>query len=146
MNEYRILVKAYKSTLHLKYHKGKLQRLELIDEGDLNSDQIYYLMGELPNQIVQEDFAKVYCDNSFGKLKMESVPTDLSFEAFWNAYGNKIGKKTRSQELWKLLSDADKQAALIGVKKYKQWKHQNPSVQMLYPETFLSQRRFENEY
>lgn len=79
-------------------------------------------------------------------FKIELLPTDLSFEAFWEAYGNKIGKKTRAQELWKLLSESDKQAALIGVKKYKQWKALNPSVQMLYPETFLSQRRFENEF
>jgi hypothetical protein len=79
-------------------------------------------------------------------FKIELLPSDLSFEAFWEAYGNKVGKKKRSEELWKLLSEADKQAALMGVKKYKNWKAQNPSVQMLYPETFLSQRRFENEF
>lgn len=146
MTQYRITLKERKSTLHVKYQKGILNALELANEGDLSDEQMYYLMGDLPVRIVQEDMAKVYCDGSHGKLKMEAVPTDLSFDAFWNAYNNKVGKKTRSQELWKLLTDADKQAALIGVKKYKIWKGLNPSVQMLYPETFLSQRRFENEF
>jgi hypothetical protein len=146
MTQYRIEFKERKSTLHVTYQKGQMHGLELHNEGDLNDDQVYYLMGELPYNIVQEDMAKSFCQTSNGKLKMEAVPTDLSFDNFWNTYGNKIGKKERTAELWKHFSNADKAAALIGIKKYKKWLGQNTSVQMLYPETFLSQRRFENEF
>ena len=75
----------------------------------------------------------------------ESI-TDTSFQAFWEKFRNKVGNKPRAEKLYKLLSPDEKMQVLMSVKKYHQWLIQNPSVQQLYPETYLSQRRWENQY
>jgi hypothetical protein len=80
-----------------------------------------------------------------GKVSFHAVPEDLSFERFWNDYGYKVGKKDRVSKLWSAMNEADKSKALLAIPRYKLWLSQR-SIEMVYPETFLSQRRWENDY
>ena len=78
--------------------------------------------------------------------KVTLIEEDLSFDVFWNAYDYKIGKKPRAESLWNSLTDPEKTSCLIGVKKYNYWFSTKTGMNKLYPETFLSQRRWENEF
>lgn len=75
----------------------------------------------------------------------ESI-TDTSFKAFWEKFRNKVGNKPRAEKLYKLLSPEEKLQVIMSIKKYHNWLIQNPNVQQLYPETYLAQRRWENQF
>lgn len=79
-------------------------------------------------------------------LKIEPVSDDLSFEAFWDKFGNKVGHKERARKLWDNLSDIDKAKCLASIPRYKAYCASHPHIQVLYPETYLSQKRWENDY
>jgi hypothetical protein len=84
-------------------------------------------------------------DSYMPRFKVQKIEEDLSFERFWNDYGYKVGKKERCQMLWRILSDADKSSCLKAIKKYNRWLL-DKNIDRVYPETFLSQRRWENEF
>lgn len=92
------------------------------------------------------DFLTVTRVANKNKAVFAEIPTDLSFEAFWNQYGHKQGDKSRAQKLWKLLSDEDKVAALGAIKRYKNYLLAHPAQECLYPQTYLNQRRWENDF
>ena len=82
------------------------------------------------------------------KSKVQIIPIleDLSFDAFWKAYAYKIGKKARAEKLWELMSEGERTEALKAIPRYKRWLASRQTVEQLYPETYLSQRRWENEF
>lgn len=75
----------------------------------------------------------------------ESI-VDTSFKAFWEKFRNKVGNKPRAENLYKFLTPEEKLQVMSSIKKYHNWLVQNPNVQQLYPETYLSQRRWENQF
>lgn len=72
-----------------------------------------------------------------------------SFEEFWNAY-NYIKNKKGTSEIWRMMPDEDKKAAIEAVPKYLKWyeneKKRSPKLTKLYPKTFLLDRRFMDDF
>jgi hypothetical protein len=56
-----------------------------------------------------------------------------------------VGNKTKAKKLWTELSDADKTLALNKLPLYKRF-IQVKGIETVYPERYISQRRFENEF
>lgn len=81
----------------------------------------------------------------YPKVSIKEVPVDLSFERFWNLYNYKQGKKSKAEKLWSQLSEEVKAIALVAVPKYNKWLG-TKSIDKAYPETWLAQCRWENEY
>lgn len=81
-----------------------------------------------------------------GAWDIQAVPQDLSFLVFWETYAHKIGDKTRTMKLWTALIEADRVKCLRAIPKYNQWLKLRPNMERLYPETFLKQERFRNEF
>lgn len=79
-------------------------------------------------------------------IKITEIAPDLSFQAFWDAFDYKMGNKSRAEAAWGKMNVEDRSTCILSIKKYKLWKKQNPSIGHIYAETFLSQRRWENEY
>lgn len=77
-----------------------------------------------------------------GNFKITEVPLDLSFDRFWRDYGNKVGKKTMTENAWKKLSAKDKVAALLFTPRLRNQKKLD-GTQMPYPSTYLNQRYWE---
>lgn len=79
-------------------------------------------------------------------IKVSDVTdTDYSFERFWNLYGYKVGNKDRVKKKWERLPEGEKILALGSIPRYRRFtecKH----IEMTYPETYIDQRRWENEY
>ena len=76
---------------------------------------------------------------------VQPVTADLSFEKFWNTYGNKVGNKKRSKRLWGQLNPTERARALAYIKVYDNYLWQNKGIAKAYPETYLNQKRWENE-
>lgn len=83
--------------------------------------------------------------NTSKTMKIREVPTDLTFENFWNSYAYKVGNKPKSEKLWKAMSDASKALALTKIKKYREAK-EHEGTAMLYPERYLMYKTYENEF
>lgn len=81
-----------------------------------------------------------------GPVKVTEIAPDLSFPAFWDAFDYKMGNKSRAEAAWHKMGTEDRNACILSIKRYKTWKKLNPSIGHIYAETFLSQRRWENEY
>lgn len=69
---------------------------------------------------------------------------ELTFEKFWNVYAYKRGNIERTKKLWAKITEAEKIIAIGFINKIKQV-YEKEGKQMPYPETYLSQRRWENE-
>ena len=70
---------------------------------------------------------------------------DLSFERFWNAYGYKVGAKARVQKKWERLPEGDRILAIASIGRYRRFA-EGKHIDMVYPETYIDQRRWENEF
>ena len=144
--KYGISFRDNMAWLELLYEDHELVYAKVCNNTYLSPLQQGWVWGTLVLEARKIDDIERYAANSKGKIRLLQLPLDTSFETFWTQYANKVGKKERTTQLWKLLSDEDKSRALAGIKRYKNWLLQNPSVQMLYPETYISQKRWENEY
>lgn len=110
-------------------------------KAELTKDQHYWLLIKMP---IKEDEIQGKL-GSVKNTRLELIPPDLSFEAFWQEYNYKTGNKSRSEKLWNELSDDDKIKVFNHMPRYR-YHMKTTGIQQAYPETFLSQRRFENIY
>ena len=121
------------------YEDGLLRELSI--EGSMSNSEIQFLMLHFP---WIECGLKQFEEITRGKVTR--IEMDLSFDTFWNAYAYKVGNKTRTEKLWDKLSGVDKAAVLRSIPIYDTFLVIKKNQDKLYPETFLSQRRFENNY
>lgn len=70
---------------------------------------------------------------------------DLSFVHFWNMYGYKVGNKATVEKKWNALSAEDRLLALQGIARQRRHSESH-KTDMPYPQTYIDQRRWENEY
>jgi len=78
-------------------------------------------------------------------LTLAQVSVQVLFKDFWEAYGYKVGNKARAEKLWNALTDTDRVAIMEYLPKYDAYLAARPRMEKLYAETFLNQRRWENE-
>ncbi|MDB0599817.1 hypothetical protein PL373_01345 [Tenacibaculum maritimum] len=76
--------------------------------------------------------------------KVAEIAQDLTFTTFWNSFAYKHGNKQRASKLWSLLPELEKAKALAYIPTYKNMLI-NSSKDHLYPETYLKQKRYDNE-
>lgn len=70
---------------------------------------------------------------------------DTSFDAFWNAYAYKVGNKTRVQKKWNAMKVSERILAIGAIPRYKRFAD-SKKIERVYPETYIDQRRWENEF
>lgn len=68
-----------------------------------------------------------------------------AFPAFWELYAYKVGNRARVQKKWEALPEADRINAMAAIPRYKRFAA-NKRIERVYPETYLDQRRWENEF
>lgn len=120
---------------------GFIKSFEIETEEDANEKFIRWMFRNFPvhEQALESDiFKKLFT--------IAKVHGDLSFPAFWEAYGYKVGNKKRAERIWDALSDVERAQALANCKRYKQYLSLRPNMEQAYAETWLTQRRFENNY
>ncbi len=79
------------------------------------------------------------------KGKLEEVPPDVSFDAFWDAYGRKINRK-RVEALWKRMSEPQRLKCIISIKPYLQYLARVKWRTQADPDTYLRNESYETEW
>ena len=74
---------------------------------------------------------------------MPRPKTDISFKAFWDAYGYKRDR-IGARQAWDKLTDRLKRAALAGIPSYRGECHRT-GIAMMHPARYLRHRRWEDE-
>jgi len=139
MSKYHIEFTRFQACCIVEYDDtGRLISL-LLEYGVMTAEAKRFLFEKLPYDLVRLEAYK-----KAANVKVSEVEQDLSFESFWNRYNNKFGKKPRAEKLWELLNDKDRMLAYKYIQKYEQFLIQNPGINKKYPETYLSQRIWEN--
>lgn len=77
--------------------------------------------------------------------KLDLVPSDLSFDTFWEAYAKKVNRK-RCEPLWKRLSDAEKMTCLQSIPAYNSYLKRMGNRAKLDPENYLKREAFQNPW
>lgn len=141
MKSYVLRSSQFTGSITLGFDKAGVMR-QLKNDAELSDTQFTYLLTTLPKNLT--DLPRLIGDSK--TLTVTPLSDDLTFETFYNAYGRKVGNKERVQKLWNKLSDIDKQTALDAIVSYDYYLMCNPTIVKLYPETYLAQRRFENDF
>lgn len=70
---------------------------------------------------------------------------DTSFANFWDTYAYKVGNKARVQKKWNLLPEKERILAIGAIARYRRFA-EGKRIERVYPETYIDQRRWENEF
>lgn len=81
---------------------------------------------------------------ALGWFNITKVEDDLSFERFWRVYGLKVSKK-KAEKLWERLSKADRIKVFLHLPKYETYL-QKKGIEKAYPDTYLRNAKYEDEY
>ncbi len=115
---------------------GIFTKLEL--HGGLNDEQFAWLLKYFPQTDEQ-----LFRWRGLG-FRVEQAVSDISFEAFYNQYPRKVGKKD-AEKAYKMLPENEKILAISGIKRYKQWLNSHPGIEILYPASFIRKERYKDE-
>ena len=136
----KYLITSYKTdvSMELTYnHLGLLESL-LISNADIK--QVNWMLRHLPPQ---EESLIAFCKTH--KVKLAQVPTDTTFNTFWNTFKYKVGKKKRAEKLWNSMTELEQKLAISIIPSYHRFiaiKNQESA----YPETWLHNQMWENQY
>jgi hypothetical protein len=149
LQEYLITLygKTANRNVRIGYRDGKLALVSIPEGEEFDDAAITFLLNWLRSQISETQMLENRNDTTLVvRFRADIIEPDVTFASFYNAYGYKVGNKKRAEAEWNKLSPEDKVRCLQGVRRYNVWIAQRRSQEKLYPETFLSQSRWENEF
>lgn len=125
--------------------KGNLKVFE-IAEGELNAQQMKWLFASANFPADESIMRSIWMkDKKYLKVfEIEKSVTNLSFEALWNLYDNKV-KKFESEKSFKKLKEADIIKCFLAVPGYNKYL-QRKGVAKAHLSTFINQRYFEDDW
>lgn len=137
--KYILTSELFEGEIYFEFNlKGFLKVVKIGEVKGMTKNVFEWLWSNLPTDVDKiEEYQK-----KASNFKITEVPTDLSFARFWKEYGNKVGKKTMTENAWKKLSREDKIKALLYIPKL-QTKKKLDGTAMPYPSTYLNQKYFE---
>ncbi len=83
-----------------------------------------------------------YMGSKSESLKIEELPVEITFDAFYDAYALKRNAK-RAKEVWDKMSAKNRYEAFVFINKYKA-RTKNDNVAMRYPDTYLSKETWKD--
>lgn len=147
MTEYLITLfgQTENRTLKLGYREGKMVLFQVPDEFDAAS--LPWLHNWLWSQLDESKMLENIHDTSLKvRFRADLMQVDTSFNAFWNAYNYKVGNKKTAEKHWNTLNEETRVAVLKSIPRYDAWLRQKTKQDKIYPERYLGQSRWENEY
>jgi len=137
MTKYIVTGKKFDGCIEL-YYNEKARLCKLVIDTELSVEQFTALMQKVP-----QTTAALPAFEKIGSLKIVEEVIPVTFEDFYNEFGNKVGK-LKAETAWKRLTHADQVKAYLYIGRYKSWLKMNPGVAQLHPVTFLNQKRWED--
>ncbi|PDS22400.1 hypothetical protein [Flavobacterium branchiophilum] len=145
LTTYRAKGKTIGLLFLFKYNLNGHLKLFEISEGELNNEQMNWLFSS--NFPANENIIKTIWskDKKYTKVfDIEKSPADLSFEALWNLYDNKV-KKYEAEKSFKKLKEADIIKSFLAVPGYNKYL-QRKGIAKAHLSTFINQRYFEDDW
>jgi len=123
---------------------GDLKAFKILS-GQLTGNQMKWLFSG-GNFAANESIMKsVWMQKLKKNFEITVGDPDLSFEAFWNTYGKKHGKRKMAENSWNKMSKAKRIKAMLGIKRYVNHLRLEGTAQA-HASTYLNQEYYENEY
>jgi hypothetical protein len=117
---------------------GLLLRFDM-SQASLSEDQQLFILRKIPREL--SEVQRVIANSDTAKLT--EIDTEVSFEAFWNRYDEKIrSSKKKSLKIWHRLSKTDKIKAFRFIQKYEMSLYQGTAKK--YAETYLNSELWNN--
>lgn len=123
------------------FPNGSLQSLTLAEPYD--PEILEWFMQFCP---VSADRLRERMPGIKGKLLIKEIPTDLSFNRFWEEYGYKVGRKEKVMALWAGLDEITRIKIFEVIPRYRQWLANKRNMEQSYAETWLRNKRWEDKY
>ncbi|WP_143960253.1 glutathione S-transferase family protein [Litoribacter populi] len=138
MEKYVLTSSSFSGNVVFGYVGGFLAYFH--NNASMNQEQIKWILTHLPLSLknLEEIRSKI-------KGKLEMIPPDLSFDAFWEAYGKKVNRK-RCEPLYKKLTDAEKITCLMSIPAYNSYLKRMGNRAKLDPENYLKKEAFQNPW
>lgn len=117
MKTYQVFSNKMGCDLLLHYDSNdRLKGIEVLVETIITDEQTRVnVFANAPSTVAQLiQLAQKY------KWTLTEIKPDLSFEAFWKAYGNTSGSKIKAEKIWDKMSEGNRNHAINYTKKYKQ--------------------------
>lgn len=118
---------------------GFLVLYELVP-GEFQDPQYGYLKKAFPKTLEQmQNMISAKLPN----VRITEVQPDLSFDAFYNLYNYKVGKRSRAMNNWERMSDTEKAKAIAYIPVYMR-RISETGYNKKYPEFYLSAEEWNN--
>ncbi|SJN38372.1 hypothetical protein FM120_11195 [Sphingobacterium faecium PCAi_F2.5] len=79
------------------------------------------------------------------KGKLQEVPPDLTFDAFWNSYTNKKNRK-RSEGLWNKMNESQRLKCILSVQPYLNYLNRIKWRNQADPDTYLRNEGYDTDW
>lgn len=138
---YTVIGTSFTGTMIFKYDlNGYLTHFQLVD-AQLDDKQRQWLYTQ-KFPYTEARLKHFYTINNFTVTK--GMP-DVSFEAFYNLFGNKV-KRARAETLFNKLTQTEKLNCIASVKPYKNWLSRQRGIAQQQPDTYISQKRWLDDF
>jgi hypothetical protein len=116
-----------------------------VDQGGASDDALPKVWPWIPSTMDKLETLRTSTKHGNDYTISECAP-DTSFTSFWEDYNYKVGSKAKAEKLWNAMTESERVAALSAIGKYGRWLTLKNNMEKAYPETWLRQRRWENNY
>jgi|GEM_PF-1324169 len=115
------------------------------NEAEMDSAALEWMFDKLPLTPEQLRRVAAFMNDKGRHCKVELIPPDTSFEAFWSLYNKKVNRK-RCEPLWDKLSEPERIQCILSIKPYDLYLQRMNGRAKLDPENYLKRRAFENNW
>lgn len=143
---YTVIHKKANILWTFKYDLNGNLRSFTVEDRPLSQSQLRFLFLEQKFPAKELEMKQVWLSAKKSEFEIIVGEPDLSFEAFWNAYNNKVGKKKMAENTWNKLSQANKVKALQAIKYYNNYLSRKPGIDKAHATTYLNQEYYNNEW
>lgn len=134
-------------TVKIGYRDGLLVSHSIPESEDYDDKATSFLHNWLRSQVEETKMLEnVHDATLLVRFRADKMEVDTGFDAFWNAYNYKVGNKKKAMTEWEKLPQEDRVRCLRSLPRYEIWLKQKTKQEKIYPERYLSQSRWENEY
>lgn len=138
MVKYVLTSGSFKGNAVFGFSEGFLVYFD--NQAEMNPEQTRWLLTNFPFTVKNLEAIQ-----SKIKGKLELIPPDISFDAFWDIYSKKVNRK-RCEPLWGKLTEADRIECIMSIKPYDSYLRRMGNRAKLDPENYLKREAFRNPW
>jgi len=130
----------HKASCVLEYNDmGYLIKYDF-EPGTFDQDEYKLFFSNFP---ITEPKIETWRKQGFKTLKIEKIEVDLSFDAFYEKYSHKVGKRSRAEKIWETMNENERAKAIAYIYKYERYIIQS-GVNKKHAESYLNSEIWNN--